>query len=78
MSRIPADPNDPYPEPLPQAPRQPWTEDRPYGWENPQADHDDTYTDDGEVRCAGCKQILPLDRRGVVDHQCPTTTTTGR
>lgn len=33
MSRTPADPNDPYPEPMPQAPRQPWAEDCAYEWD---------------------------------------------
>jgi hypothetical protein len=37
-------------------------------YDDPRADHDDT--DDGEVRCAGCKMILTLDRNGVIDHQC--------
>lgn len=60
MARTPADPNDPYPEPPPQAPRQPWAEDRSYDWDDPRADHDDF--DDGEVRCAGCKRILPNER----------------
>lgn len=56
MSRTPADPNDPYPEPMPQAPRQPWAEDRRYEWDDPRADTIDL--DDGEVRCAGCGAIL--------------------
>ena len=38
--------------------------------DDPRADHDDY--DDGEVRCASCKQILRIER-GMIDHQCPTT-----
>jgi hypothetical protein len=39
--------------------------------DDPRADHDDF--DDGEVRCAGCKEILRPDARGVIDHVCPST-----
>jgi hypothetical protein len=39
--------------------------------DDPRTDHDDF--DDGEVRCAGCKAILRLDARGVIDHVCPST-----
>jgi hypothetical protein len=38
MSRTPADPNDPYPEPPSQAPKQPWAEDRKYDWDDHLAD----------------------------------------
>ena len=41
------------------------------GVDDPHADHDDTYLNDGEVRCACCKQILHIER-GEINHTCPT------
>ena len=51
MARTPADPNDPYPEPAPQAPQQPWAEDRAYAWDASD-DHDEPDPlEEAEMNC---------------------------